>query len=444
MVGETGSGKTTLINVMINYMLDVKRENKVWFEITDDQSNRTSVYSQTSIITVYGFYLQESPINLTIIDTPGYGDTRGTDRDKEIGINLLSLSKSPEVINEIDAVCLVIDASQTRLSDRQQNIFDSVQSLFERDIAENSVLLLTHSSGTQPKNALTAVKEAKIKCAVNDKNQPEFFLFNNRQSDTADEEEDDKEYKMREEQSWILSFKGMSEFFKFLETIKPKPLRMSQDALCQQKLEAKIANLKQLVQSMGEKQNKLKEIHAALKQDKEYVRNNKNFEDEVEVSYKEKADIAPAAAEIMTCTFCEENCHYPDDTKMCDLLKDDLCTVCKNKCHYSKHVKETKIYVTKTKKEKRTNEDLQKQYDDKIENSMSEVKKLEEELQPLETEKIQLVNEAFDCLETLQKITLQHNDYLIDMLKEINEPEKAKTLEKIKTAGREKSMENRD
>ncbi len=57
MVGETGTGKTTLINVMINYMLGVQREDKVWFEITDDQRDRTSTHSQTSSITVYGFYL---------------------------------------------------------------------------------------------------------------------------------------------------------------------------------------------------------------------------------------------------------------------------------------------------------------------------------------------------------------------------------------------------
>jgi len=56
MVGETGTGKTKLINTMINYMLDVQREDKVWFEITDDQSDPTSVHSQTSSITVCFIY----------------------------------------------------------------------------------------------------------------------------------------------------------------------------------------------------------------------------------------------------------------------------------------------------------------------------------------------------------------------------------------------------
>ncbi|XP_067234315.1 uncharacterized protein [Chanodichthys erythropterus] len=226
MVGEIGTGKTTLINVMINYMLGVQREDKVWFEITDDQSDRTSVHSQTSIITVYGFYLEESPIDLTIINTAGYGDTRGVDLDKKIAISLLSLCKSAEGINEIHAVCLVIKATQNRLSDRQQYIFNSVQSLFGRDIAENIVLLFTHSSGARPKNVLMAVKEAKIKCAENDENQPVFFLFDNCQSDAADEE-----YEFIQEHSWNFSFRGMAGLFKFLKTIQPKSLRMTRDVL---------------------------------------------------------------------------------------------------------------------------------------------------------------------------------------------------------------------
>uniref|UniRef100_A0A8C2FRS7 Uncharacterized protein n=1 Tax=Cyprinus carpio TaxID=7962 RepID=A0A8C2FRS7_CYPCA len=455
MVGETGTGKTTLINAMINYMLGVQREDKVWFEITDDQSNQTQVHSQTSIITVYGFYLQESPIHLTIIDTPGYGDTRGVKKDKEIAEGLLSLSKSAEEIHEIHAVCLVIKATQNRLSDRQKYIFDAVQSLFGRDVADNIILLFTHSDGMRPKNALRAVKEANIKCTVNDKNQPVFFLFNNRQSDAADEEDDEdtedtEEHEQRLDQSWNCSFKGMAGLFKVLDTIKPKSLKMTRDVLQKRKqLEANVSNLRSRVQMMELKQNELKQTQEAVEKNKQDVKANRNFEYEVEVPYKEWVDIDPTKARAaMCCSVCEENCHYPgcwwtSDLSWCSAMRKNHCTVCTNKCHYSKHIKSAKIYETKTKKETRTYEDLKNKYEDKI--GVFVVKMLEEELEELEKEKIKLVKEGFDCVETLERIalktdsvfTLQHIDFLIEKLTEINESEKAKILENIKKRAEE-------
>ncbi|KAK9952913.1 hypothetical protein ABG768_016941 [Culter alburnus] len=445
MVGETGTGKTTLINVMINYMLGVQREDKVWFEITDDQCDRTSFHSQTSIITVYGFYPQESPIHLTIIDTPGYGDTRGADLDKQIAKSLCSLIKSAEGVCEVDAVCLVINAHHSRPTVRQQYIFDSVQSLFGKDVLENIVLLFTHSTGAPPKNALTAVEEAKIKCTVNDKKKPVFFLFDNCQSEPADEEDDEDEQRL--DQSWNRSFRGMEGLFKLLDTIKPKSLQMTQDVLQQRKkLDTNIYSLRSRVQKIKQKQKELKQTQEALEKNKKDVKNNKNFEDEVEVSYKVKVDIDHSLASVaMCCTVCQENCHYPGCWRIsgllwCEMIKNNHCTVCTNKCHYSEHVKEAKIYVTKTRKKKGTNEELKKKYNDKIREDESLVKKLEEDLQELETQKMKLVNEAFHCVEKLQMIalntdsvfTLQHIDFLIEKIKEINEPEKAEILKNIK------------
>ncbi len=233
---------------------------------------------------------------------------------------MLSLSKSADGIDEIDAVCLLIKATQNRLSDRQQYVFNAVQSLFGRDIAENIVLLFTHSDGMHPTDALRAVKEAEIKCAVNDKNQPVFFLFDNCQSDAADEQ-----YETIQEQSWKLSFRGMEGLFKFLDTLKSKSLRMTQDVLQQQKqLEVKICNLQSRVQMMEIKQNELKQTQEAL---------------------------------------------------------------------------EESIYEIKTKKEKRIFEDLKKKYHGKIGDVLL-VKKLEKELQESEKEKIKLLNEVFDHVET--------------------------------------------
>ncbi|KAI5616212.1 hypothetical protein C0J50_24211 [Silurus asotus] len=167
MVGETGTGKTTLINAMVNYILGVKFTHEVWFEITEeggDHDKADQSKSQTTKVTVYEIFAQDNPICLTVIDTPGYGDTRGTDLDKQIAENLFKLFHSDSGVKEIDAVCLVVKASVNRLSDRQEYIFDEVLSLFDKDIKDNIVILFAHSDGIPPEDALNAIKKAKISC----------------------------------------------------------------------------------------------------------------------------------------------------------------------------------------------------------------------------------------------------------------------------------------
>ncbi|KAA0711791.1 hypothetical protein E1301_Tti019106 [Triplophysa tibetana] len=442
LVGETGTGKTTLINTMINYMCGVKREDKIWFEITDDQSKETSAQSQTSDITVYGVYIKEILIDLTIIDTPGYEDTRDIRSHQKIANNLLNLFRSDDGLSEINAVCLVVNASQTRLSESQQNAFDAVQSLFSRDIAENFVLFFTHSSGSYPKNALTAIVEAKVTCAVDEKKQPIYFLFNNCQSMPYDEDCD-----LILEQAWTLSYNGMEGFFKFLENITTKDLKKTQDVLQKWKqLEANISNLQSRVESVELKRNELKQTQDALEKHKKDVEDNNNFEYTVDVSYREKVHINTDVAKKATCcSVCQENCHYPgcwwvNDLSWCSVMKNNHCTVCRYKCHYSKHVKEDKIYTTKTRTETRTYEDLKKKHQDKIDFELSLKGTLKKELQELEKEKRKLIIDAFHYVETLELIALktnslflhQHIDFLIEKLKEINELEKAGYLVNIK------------
>ncbi|KAF1377976.1 hypothetical protein PFLUV_G00206400 [Perca fluviatilis] len=131
LVGETGAGKSTLVN----YAMGVEWEDDVWFQIVEEEKRRLS-QSQTSDVIVYqicGFEDKPLPYSLTIIDTPGYGDTRGIEYDDIITQRLLDLFQSDDGVHEIDAVGLVMKASENRLSDRQRYIFDSVMSLFGKD-----------------------------------------------------------------------------------------------------------------------------------------------------------------------------------------------------------------------------------------------------------------------------------------------------------------------
>ncbi|CAG5881702.1 unnamed protein product [Menidia menidia] len=170
LVGETGSGKSALINSLLNFTVGVKPEDKQWFEIVDDiKTNQPE--SQTinvSVYQIFGFEGKTLPYSLTLIDTPGYGDTRGIEYDAVISRNLHDLFLSKDGVHEVHAVGLVLKAAENRLSDRLMYSFQSVMSLFGNDMEQKIVALITHSDGMPPENALQALEAANIKCAKNE------------------------------------------------------------------------------------------------------------------------------------------------------------------------------------------------------------------------------------------------------------------------------------
>ena len=114
LVGSTGSGKTTLINAIINYILGVKREDSVRFELVPKESTKSQAHSQTSEITAYQIsHCKDFAIDfsLTIIDTPGFGDTRGIEKDKEIVDMVRQLFCATNGISSIDAVGFVVQSA---------------------------------------------------------------------------------------------------------------------------------------------------------------------------------------------------------------------------------------------------------------------------------------------------------------------------------------------
>ncbi|KAA8577428.1 hypothetical protein FQN60_002472 [Etheostoma spectabile] len=115
LFGVTRSGKSTLINAMINYIVGVEWKDTFRFRLVDEDQSRSQAEGQTSEVTVYKINHQEGfKINysLTIVDTPGFGDTGGIERDEEIIGHLRNLF-SAESFSEIDAVCFVAPSAST-------------------------------------------------------------------------------------------------------------------------------------------------------------------------------------------------------------------------------------------------------------------------------------------------------------------------------------------
>lgn len=418
LVGETGTGKSTLINTLVNYAIGVRWEDDVWFEIVEEKQTVSQSESQTSDVIVYqifGFEGKVLPYSLTIIDTPGYGDTRKAKRDAIIIHRLYDWFRSEDGIHELSAVGLVLKASENRLSDRLLYIFDSVVSLFGKDIEKNFIALITHSDGIKPRNALNALEDAKIKCAKDERNQIIHFLFNNCQKE--ERSENVEMFKCADN----TSMKGLSGFTRFLAEIEPQKLKITMAVLNERiRLEACIKNLQERITFLEMKQSEIHKVREALVNNEQEMKKNENFTVEVDKVYKEKQSIDSGMRWLVfykgatCCTVCEENCHHPGCTmawypKGCEVMKRGHCTSCTNMCPVSVHVKENWIYVNKTKKVKMTLQDMKEKYEaNKAESEckLSLLEGLEEQVKELEMDKDKMLNESVQHVEALEKIAL--------------------------------------
>ena len=144
LMGVTGTGKTTLINAMINYVFNVQSDDPFRFQLIHKGPTKTNR------IAVYDIYHDEEfkiPFSLTIIDTPSFVENKK--KNKEIAEMIRELIQDEEEDDSIDLdmIGLVALASYPRLINSQIQIFDAVSNIFGDAAADHTNFLLTFADG---------------------------------------------------------------------------------------------------------------------------------------------------------------------------------------------------------------------------------------------------------------------------------------------------------
>ncbi|XP_049454443.1 uncharacterized protein LOC125902267 isoform X1 [Epinephelus fuscoguttatus] len=378
VLGATGAGKSTLINGMINYILGVKWEDSYRFKLVDEDQSTSQAHSQTSDVTVYNINHQEGfkiEHSLTIVDTPGFGDTRGIERDREITEQLRNLFSAKLGVSDIDAVCFVAQAALARLTPTQKYVFDSVLSIFGKDIAENIRVLVTFADGQKPP-VLEAIKASGVPCPQTTEGQPLHFKFNNsalfadNKSSAADSMSEDDEDGSFDKMFWDMGTKSMKRFFAALNVMDTKSLTMTKEVLRErQQLENSVENLQTHVRVGLAKLEELKETTDKLKEHEAEISRNENFEFEVTVMMPVQKDISGSGNYITNCQQCHFTCHYPcaysndADKARCGAMgPDGKCRQCPGKCNWNVHFNQKYKWEYKEVTEKRTVTELKEKY----------------------------------------------------------------------------------
>uniref|UniRef100_A0A914QVJ8 AIG1-type G domain-containing protein n=1 Tax=Panagrolaimus davidi TaxID=227884 RepID=A0A914QVJ8_9BILA len=196
VLGETGVGKSTWINGIANYMtyntmkeaMDAEnpiclisskfkfyesatRKVEVKIESTHGKKDENELLSDkgesaTQDPKTYQFETSKYIVN--IIDTPGIGDVRGFNQDKE---NTRKILYALGEYQEIHAICFLFKANECRLTDSFRFCISELLLQFHKDAVRNIVFFFTnsHASNYKPGDTYVPLKAflAEIKRSRN-------------------------------------------------------------------------------------------------------------------------------------------------------------------------------------------------------------------------------------------------------------------------------------
>ena len=180
LLGETGVGKSTWINGFANYLTyqslkeaesnetvclipasfnqfdDNYKEVKVL--VGDDDANERSSPGQSCTKLPKSYVFPFDDVAIRLIDTPGIGDTRGIEKDKENFKNILTHIAT---LDELHCICILFKPDTARLTVLFEYCIKELLTNLHQDACRNVVTCFTNCRGTlyRPGDTLSTLRE---------------------------------------------------------------------------------------------------------------------------------------------------------------------------------------------------------------------------------------------------------------------------------------------
>ena len=231
IIGETGAGKSAWAHCLLNYLEDIQLDEINRYYLFDEKSLEVEYEKKhgkkplvgiiTDKISIYN--IQNNKLvnkKIRVIDTPGFGDSRGLIYDEKKEMDLGHLFEGEEIIN-IKAVCLFFKAMNYRLTERLKKIMNQLFSLFGEDIKNNIIIIFTFCDNFKDIQFLKTLKNENFLFfgLLGNIDKIPYFCFNNSLYFRSD--------RVNIEQSFEINKKNFENLFKYFSTLNDVSLKSS-------------------------------------------------------------------------------------------------------------------------------------------------------------------------------------------------------------------------
>ncbi|KAH3806732.1 hypothetical protein DPMN_135056 [Dreissena polymorpha] len=311
----------------------------------------------------------------------------------------------PRGVVKIDAVCFLIKAPDARLTPIQSFIFQSIMSIFGKDIEKNICSLITFSDGLDPP-VLAALLESGLPFG-------QLFTFNNSALFASNTDLSQMSLAPMFWEMGLLSFRN---FFRHLDTLSTKSLQLTTETE-RKIIEATVRNIEKnleigllMLQTLKTEQKIFEDSISAIK-------DNADFTYEVVTTQQITQDL-PEGVHVTNCTDCHFTCHekckYANnaDKIKCSAMKDGYCKICPDKCFWQKHENAKYIFIIKQVKETKTFADKKRKYEEATGMMLTHEKVIEQigkELDKMVDVIEDMLMTVKNCNERLNEIDLRPN-----------------------------------
>ncbi|EDR27868.1 hypothetical protein, conserved [Entamoeba dispar SAW760] len=440
VIGQTGSGKTTLLNSFVNALYGIKITDDFRYIIINEDNLKQSgdqSKSQTSEVTIYNIKRTKKAPPIKIIDTPGFGDTRGMEYDKVI-TNQIKKAFETKVL-DLNAICFVAQSSNPRLTASQKYILDNIINLFGKDVKKNFIAMLTFSDGETPKILCSLQsKDCVFSTIIPEIDKPWYLKFN-----CLYIYKDNTENPLTQN-FWELSMKNFDEFIKKVKKLPRTSLEKSRDVLkSREQIKTEIEGLRISLNNGLSKMNNIKNVEEQIDLNREKINKNKDYKILTPVRIPILVDLKPGEY-VTNCLYCHKTCHYPcyikgDIKKGCSCIgANGYCNVCG--CHYIQHTNSPYRHDEKTEIEEQTLEKVLERYNEGKEGMASAeatLAILKKEYDKIKIECHGKLIKMVECINVLSSNALNgkitsSNDYLDQLIESENEEQKSGYKERVK------------